>query len=70
MLTALQETRALLTDVRAGVSERGGLQAMMRDLTLASDNLARLSTRLERNPVSVLQRRRPDRKTVGPGVQD
>ena len=70
MVAALQETRALLAGVRTGVAEGGGLQTMMRDLTLASDNLARLSTRPESNPVSVLQRRRPAKKIAGPAIHD
>ena len=70
MVATLEESRALLTDLRAGVDEGGGLRAMMRDLAAASDNLARLSDRLERDPLSALQRRAVARKTTGPSLQD
>jgi phospholipid/cholesterol/gamma-HCH transport system substrate-binding protein len=68
MTATLRETREMLSEVRAGLGARGGLEAVMADLATASDNLARLSARLEQSPVSVLQPRRPARKTVGPPV--
>jgi phospholipid/cholesterol/gamma-HCH transport system substrate-binding protein len=70
MTAMLKESRALLSDVRAGVTERGGLRQVMRDLAAATDDLARLSARLERNPVSVLQARRPGRKEAGPTLHN
>jgi len=70
MVAILQESRALLTEVRNGVEQGGGLQTMMRDLVAASDNLERLSSRLDRDPLSVLQRRGLPRKTTGPPLQD
>jgi phospholipid/cholesterol/gamma-HCH transport system substrate-binding protein len=70
MLATLQESRVLLTELRNGVDQGGGLQAMMQNLATASDDLARLSARLERNPLSALQRRAPARKTTGPAIHD
>ena len=65
-LTVLRDTRALLTEIRNGVSSQGGLAELVQDLATAGDNLARLSAQLERDPVSALQRRRPLDKTAGP----
>ena len=70
MVAALQETRTLLAEVRGGVRQGGGIGEVMRDLASAGDNLARLSARLEQNPVSVLQRRRNPPKPAGPALRD
>jgi ABC-type transporter Mla subunit MlaD len=40
MVATLQESRALLTELRTGVDQGGGLQVMMQ---AATDNMARLS---------------------------
>jgi hypothetical protein len=42
----------------------------MRNLAITSDNLARLTERLERDPTSVLKSRRAPDKPVGPGLRD
>ena len=65
-VATLRDMRALLDQIREGVGQEGRMAALMRDLASAGDNLARLSERLERNPVSVLQRRRQPEKLVGP----
>jgi phospholipid/cholesterol/gamma-HCH transport system substrate-binding protein len=70
MVATLQESRALVAELRGGMDEGGGLRAMMRNLTTASDDLARLTARLKRDPLSALQRRGLARKTVGPSIQD
>jgi phospholipid/cholesterol/gamma-HCH transport system substrate-binding protein len=70
MVATLQESRILLTELRNGVDQGGGLQAMMQNLAAASDDLARLTARLERNPLSALQRRALARKTTGPALHD
>lgn len=67
---ALQETRGMLGDLRGGAAQGGGLAQLMRDLTLTSDNLARLTARLERSPASLLQRRAVARKTAGPPLAE
>ena len=69
-LATLRETRALVADVRSALQQGGGVDQLMRDLAIATDNLARLSTRLERDPTSVLKRRALPRKTAGPPVRD
>jgi ABC-type transporter Mla subunit MlaD len=70
MVATLEESRTLLTDIRRGVDEGGGLQAVMRDLAAASDNMARLTERLERDPLSALQRHAVARKTAGPSLRE
>jgi hypothetical protein len=42
---------------------------MMHDLATTSDNMARLTTRLERDPLSVLQRRGVAQKSAGPSLR-
>ena len=69
-LATLVEVRALVAEVRDGLNAGGGVDNVMRNLALATDNLARLSTRLERDPTSVLKRRREPDKPVGPGLRD
>lgn len=68
-LATLRETRQLVADIRDGLQQRGGVDQLVRDLAVTTDNLARLTTRLERDPTSVLKRREPPRKTVGPKVR-
>ena len=62
----LRDMHALLGEVRAALSREGGLTEMVQTLASAGDDLARLTARLERNPASVLQRRRVPEKAVGP----
>jgi ABC-type transporter Mla subunit MlaD len=68
MVATLQESRALLTEMRTGLGQGGGIEAMMRDLATASENMARLTARLERNPASVLQKRSVAQKSAGPSL--
>ena len=68
-VAALRETRQLVADINDALQQGGGMEQLVRNLAIATDNLARLSTRLERDPTSVLRRREPPAKTVGPGVR-
>ena len=65
----LRETRQLVADIRGGLQAQGGVDALVRDLAVATDNLARLTTRLERDPTSILKARAKPRKTAGPKVR-
>ena len=65
-VATLRDMRTLLDQIREGVGQEGRMATLMRDLASAGDNLARLSERLERHPVSVLQHRRQPVKLVGP----
>jgi phospholipid/cholesterol/gamma-HCH transport system substrate-binding protein len=68
-VAALREARQLVGDIRDGLQQQGGVDQLVRDLAVTTDNLARLTTRLERDPTSVLKRRDAVRKTVGPSVR-
>ena len=68
-VAALREARQLVGDIRDGLQQQGGVDKLVRDLAETTDNLARLTTRLERDPTSVLKRREPVRKTIGPAVR-
>ena len=68
-LAALRETRQLVADIRDGLGQRGGVDQLVRDLAVTTDNLARLTTRLERDPTSILKRRELPKKTAGPSVR-
>lgn len=69
-LAALRELRVLVADLRVAMQQGGGMDQLMRNVTTTSDNLARLSARLERDPTSVLRQRRPPAKTAGPSVKE
>ena len=69
-LATLRETRSLVADVRDALQQGGGVDQLMRNLAVATDNLARLSARLERDPTSVLKRRELPKKTAGPALRD
>ena len=69
-LGALREVRSLVLQLRDGLEEGGGVDAVMRNLAITSDNMARLTERLERDPTSVLKSRRVADKPVGPGLRD
>ena len=66
MLATMREVRVLVSDVRDAMQEGGGVDKLMRNVSAASDNLARLSERIERDPTSVLQRRALPKKVAGP----
>jgi phospholipid/cholesterol/gamma-HCH transport system substrate-binding protein len=66
MLATLTEMRILVSDLRDAMQEGGGVDQLMRNVSAASDNMARLAERIERDPTSVLQRRAPPKKSVGP----
>ncbi len=69
LVATLAESRALLTDVRAGVRQVSGVRDLMRDLAATGDHLARLTERLERDPLSVLQHRGNPPKPDGPALR-
>ncbi|HEY7233627.1 MAG TPA: MlaD family protein [Gemmatimonadaceae bacterium] len=67
---SLHEIHILLADVRDALSQEGGVDQMVRNLSVASDNIARLSARIERDPSSVLKQRAPPNKPAGPPARD
>lgn len=70
LLATLRETRALVTEVRGAVPRGEGVNDLMRNLSIASENLARITDRIERDPSSFLARRDPPKKAVGPVIRD
>src|SRR6059058_256260 len=66
---SLHEIHTLLADFRDALSQEGGVNQMVRNLSAASDNIARLSERIERDPSSLLKQRATPNKPVGPRTQ-
>jgi phospholipid/cholesterol/gamma-HCH transport system substrate-binding protein len=69
-METLRETRALVIELRTALEEGGGVDRLVRNLNSASENFARLSARLERDPASMLQRRALPPKPSGPPIRD
>ena len=67
---SLREIHNLLADFRDAFAQQGGVDQVVRNLAVASDNIARLSERLERDPTSVLKQREPINKPAGPKARD
>jgi phospholipid/cholesterol/gamma-HCH transport system substrate-binding protein len=67
---SLHEIHNLLADFRDAFAQEGGVNQMVRNLSVASDNIARLSERLERDPTSVLKQREAPNKPAGPKARD
>jgi len=66
----LRDTRALVVELREALDQGGGVTQLVRNLNSASENFARLSARLERDPTSLLQRRALPAKPTGPPIRD
>ena len=69
-LAALREMRGLFAELRVAMDAGGGMEKIVRDLAVSAHNIASLTTRLERDPSSVLMRRELPRKTAGPSLRD
>ena len=67
---SLHEIHALLADFRDALSQQGGVEQMVRNLSAASENIARLSERLERDPSSLLKQRAVANKPAGPRARE
>ncbi|HUF27200.1 MAG TPA: MlaD family protein [Gemmatimonadaceae bacterium] len=67
---AVRELRVLLADLREALHAGPGAAELVRNMSVASEHLARLAARLEHDPASLLQRRDPPRKIAGPPVRD
>jgi phospholipid/cholesterol/gamma-HCH transport system substrate-binding protein len=63
---SLHEIHTLLADLRDALAQEGGVDQVVRNLAEASDNIARLTSRVERDPASVLQQRALPNKPAGP----
>jgi phospholipid/cholesterol/gamma-HCH transport system substrate-binding protein len=69
-VASLREMRSLVSDLRDAINEGGGADQMVRNLAATADNLNRLTTRLERDPTSVLKKREAPKKIVGPKANE
>ncbi len=67
---SLHEIHTLLADFRDALSQEGGVNQMVRNLSAASDNIARLSERIERDPSSLLKQRALPNKPAGPRARE
>ena len=67
---SLHEIHTLLADFRDALSQEGGVDQMVRNLSAASDNIARLSERIERDPSSLLRQRALPNKPAGPRARE
>jgi ABC-type transporter Mla subunit MlaD len=69
-LETLRETRVLVLELRQALGQGGGVTQLVRNLNSASENVARLSARLERDPATLLLRRALPAKPSGPPIRD
>jgi phospholipid/cholesterol/gamma-HCH transport system substrate-binding protein len=67
---SLHELHALLADFRDALSQEGGVDQVVRNMAMASENIARLTERLDRDPTSILRQRQPTPKPAGPPARD
>jgi phospholipid/cholesterol/gamma-HCH transport system substrate-binding protein len=66
----LRETRSLVVELHDALDQGGGVNQLVRNLNSASENFAKLSARLERDPASLLQKRALPAKPSGPPIRD
>ena len=69
-LETLRETRSLVVELRSAMDQGGGVNELVRNLNAASQNFARLSARLERDPSSLLKQRGLPPKPSGPPLRE
>lgn len=69
-LETLRETRTLVAELRDALGQGGGVTQLVRNLNSASENVARLSARLERDPSTLLLRRGLPTKPSGPPIRE
>jgi phospholipid/cholesterol/gamma-HCH transport system substrate-binding protein len=69
-LETLRETRSLVAELRDAMGQGGGVVQLVRNLNSASENFAKLSARLERDPSSLLKQRKLAPKPSGPALRD
>ena len=69
-LETLRETRSLVLELRDALGQGGGVTQLVRNLNSASENVARLSARLERDPATLLLRRGLPAKPSGPPIRE
>lgn len=69
-LGAVRELRGLVSDLRDALQQQGGMDQVVRNLAVTSENLARITDRLDRDPASLLKRRAKPTKLAGPAIRE
>ena len=69
-IETLRETRSLVVELRGAMDQGGGVNELVKNLNAASQNFAKLSARLERDPSSLLKRRALAPKPSGPPLRE
>lgn len=69
-IQSLRELHTLLADLREAVAAQGGVDQVIRNMAMASENIARITERLERDPTSLLKARASPSKPAGPKSRD
>jgi hypothetical protein len=69
-LATLRDVRTLVSELRGAIERGERVETIARNMESMSDNLARLSERIERDPTSVLKKARSMRKPAGPAPRD
>jgi phospholipid/cholesterol/gamma-HCH transport system substrate-binding protein len=69
-VATIRELHTLVGDLRDALEQGGGMDRLVRNISVATENIARLSERLERDPTSVLSRRTPTKKPAGPQARE
>lgn len=69
-LQSLRELRTMLSDLRDALAQEGGVDQVVRNMATATENIARLTERLESDPSSLLKQRTPVQKPAGPRARD
>jgi phospholipid/cholesterol/gamma-HCH transport system substrate-binding protein len=67
---SLRELRAMLGDLRDALAQEGGVDQVVRNMATASENIARLTERLDQDPSSLLRQRAPLPKPAGPRARE
>ena len=65
-LATLRDMRALTSSLRDAIERGDRVEEIIRNMSVASENMARLTERLERDPSTLLRRREAPSKPAGP----
>lgn len=66
----IREAHVLIAELREALHAGAGVSEIVRNMSAASQNLERLSARLERDPASLFKSRETPRKIAGPAIRD
>lgn len=68
-LLAARDLRLVIGDLRDALAQDGGVDQLVRNMVVASEKLARLAERLDRDPAAILRQRAAPVKQAGPAVR-